>query len=200
MATDIQTATEPRTRLYRLDVDQVFAMINAGILPDHARVELLGGLLVHKMTKNPPHSFTIGQAGDLLRGTLPAGWIVREEKSITLGRFWCPEPDLAVVRGPNDRYRKDHPSAADIALLIEVSDTTYALDRGIKWRRYAACGVAIYWIVNLAARTAEVYTQPSGRGKSAGYGASHVYGPDDAVPVSLDGQPAGMIAVKDLLP
>lgn len=200
MATDTRTTTEPRTGFYRFDVDQLFRMIDAGVLPSSARVELLGGLLVHKMTKNPPHEVVINQTGYLVRSLLPEGWLVREEKSVLLGRFWRPEPDLAVVRGPVKRYGETAPTTADIALLVEVADSSYSTDRGAKWRRYAACGIPIYWIINLAARAIEAYSQPSGHGKAAGYGASHVYGPEDAVPVWLEGRAIGTLAVKDLLP
>lgn len=200
MATDTQITTEPRIRLYRLDVDQLFRMIDAGVFARDNRAELLGGLLVRKMTKYPPHNFTIGRTGNLLRALLPADWAVREEKAALLNRFWRPEPDLAVVRGPDDRYRKADPAPADIALLIEVADSTYRMDRGAKWRQYAACGVAVYWIINLAGRSIEVYSQPSGKGKSAGYGESQVYSIEDALPVWIEGQAIGTLAVKDLLP
>lgn len=200
MTTDTRTTTEPRTRLYRLDVDQLFRMIDAGVFARDNRAELLGGLLVRKMTKNPPHDFTIGRTGKLLDALLPADWIVREEKSALLSRFWRPEPDLAIVRGPDDRYRAADPAPADIDLLIEVADSTYRMDRGAKWRRYAACGIPAYWIINLAARTVEVYSQPSGEGKAAGYSESHIYGPEDAVPVWIEGRAIGTLAVKDLLP
>ncbi|MDR3638483.1 MAG: Uma2 family endonuclease [Isosphaeraceae bacterium] len=200
MAIDSRTTTEPRTRLYRLDVDQLFRMLDAGVLPDDNNVELLGGLLARKTTKNPPHSFTIIQVCKLIRAILPAHWTVREEKSVFLGRCWRPEPDLSVVLGPEDRYREIDPTAADIALLVEVADTSYTVDRGAKWRRYAASGVPVYWIIYLAARTVEVYAQPIGQGKSARYGESHVYALDHAVPVLLRDHLAGAIAVKDILP
>ena len=104
------------------------------------------------------------------------------------------------MRGPVKRYGETAPTAADIALLIEVADATYRTDRGVKWRRYAACGVPAYWIINLAARAIEVYSQPAGKGKAAGYGESRVYGPEDAAPVRVEGQAVGTLAVKDLLP
>ena len=84
--------------------------------------------------------------------------------------------------------------------LIEVADVSYAKDRGLKWRRYASVGVGHYWIVNLKQKRIEVYSQPEGRGKAAGFKEVAFYGPDDEVPVILEGQERGRIAVRDVLP
>lgn len=200
MTTSPTQATHPGLRPYRLTVRQFETMIAAGVFPDGARVELLGGRLVEAMTKNSPHHFAIFQLGDALRGILPTGWYVREEKSIVLGRFWRPEPDLAVIRGPRERYRSGDPRPEDLALLIEVSDESYAKDRGVKWRRYAANRVPVFWIVNLPARRVEVFSAPAGRGKSASYRGVVTFGEEDEVPVVIKGREVGRIAVRDLLP
>jgi Uma2 family endonuclease len=199
MATEVQSAgsgIEP----YRLSVRQFEAMIDAGVFPDGVRVELLGGMLVEKMTKNDPHDFSVGQLGQILRRLLPIDWFVREEKSVRLGLSWRPEPDVAVVRGPNELYRSRTPQAKDIGLVIEVADISYAKDRGEKWRGYAAARVLIYWIVNVPARQVEVYSAPTGRGIAAKYRDDITFGPDDDVPVVIEGREVGRIAVRDILP
>ena len=200
MATQSRTTTTGPT-LYRLTVRQFETMIDAGVFPEGAHVELLGGLLVDQMTKNPPHDFAVTRLDSRLRAMLlPAAWHVREEKATMLGRRWRPEPDLAVVRGSDDLYRNRFPRAADVGLLIEVSDTSYAADRGAKWRRYAAVGIPVYWIVNLDKRVVEVYGSPAGRGKLAKYRDVATFGKDDEVPVVIDGREVGRIVVKDILP
>jgi Uma2 family endonuclease len=201
MATATQTpATGSGVVPYRLTVRQFERMIDAGIFPDDVRVELLGGMLVDKMTKNDHHNFTVGRLGKILGRLLPSDWFVREEKSVTLGRSWRPEPDLAVVRGPDDRYRSRAPQAKDIGIVIEVADVSYAQDRGAKWRGYAAARVPNYWIINLPARRVEVYTDPKGRGTAAKYRASTLYDAEVKVPVLIDGWQVGQIAVRDILP
>ncbi len=192
--------TEAGWKPYRLTVDQYIKMILAGVFPEGAHVELLGGILVQQMTKYPPHDFTVGQAANLLRLLLPAPWVVREEKSLVLGRSWRPEPDVAVIRGPNDLYRAQDPKAADVGLLIEVAESSYAIDRGQKWRAYAAARIPAYWIINLPKRQIEVYRDPAGRGKSGSYREAAVFGADAQVPIVLDGQDVGRVAVNDILP
>ena len=198
MATDTQ-ATAPALKLYRLTVPQFEAMIGAGVFGDD-RVELLGGVLV-MMARYQPHDFAGEELGEVLKRTLsPQEWYVREEKPIQCGRSWRPEPDVAVVRGPRSAHRTRTPSVADVALLIEVSDTTYAKDRGVKWRRYAAAVIPAYWIVDLGKRRIEVFTGPTGRGRSARYQACVEYGEDAEIPVVIDGREFGRVAVRTLFP
>jgi Uma2 family endonuclease len=92
------------------------------------------------------------------------------------------------------------PTADEIGIIGEVSDSSYTKDRGPKWRKYAAAKIATYWIVNLNQRQIEVYTAPSGRGKSAGYRDVTIYGEDDGVPLVVEGRELGRIKVRDVLP
>ena len=184
---------------YRLTVRQFEKMIDAGVFRDDDHVELLGGLLVDKMVKKDPHNFAIDMLGAILNDELPDQWIARQEKSVVLGRFWRPEPDIAIARGPRERYRSKGPRRADLGLLVEVADSTYAKDRGPKWRQYAASGISVYWIVNLPLRQIEVYSAPAGRGKSAGYRDIKIYGPDQEVPLILEGRELARIKVSDVL-
>jgi Uma2 family endonuclease len=187
-------------RPYRLNVDQFVRSIEAGVFPPDARVELLDGILVEQMTKFAPHNYTARQLGLLLRGVLPAAWILSEEKSLVLGRYWRPEPDIAIIRGPNSLYRSRDPKASDAGLLIEVAESTYDYDRGEKWRAYAAARIPVYSIINLPDRRVEVYTDPAGRGRSASYRKSSAFGPEDEIPVVIDGAEIGRLAVRDILP
>jgi Uma2 family endonuclease len=201
MVTDLdpRQGADKGLKPYRLTVEQFEKMIDAGVFPDRPRVELLGGVLFRKMTKNDPHHFAVGFLGSVLNRLLEPAWVAQEEKPIILGKFWRPEPDVAVIRGPRERYRNRTPRIEDLGLLIEVCDATYSKDRGIKWRGYAAAGISAYWIVNLPQKRIEVYTQPSRQGKAAVFQDSKFHEIDDEVPLSLDGQERGRIAVKDVV-
>ena len=56
---------------------------------------------------------------------LPEGWFCRGQSAITTDDSE-PEPDIAVVRGSELDYLARHPGAADMALVIEVADSTLA--------------------------------------------------------------------------
>jgi len=196
---DPRPGSDQGLKPYRMSVKQFERLIEAGAFPDRVRVELLGGVLFRKMTKNDPHDFAVGLLGAILNRLLEPAWFAREEKSVVLGKFWRPEPDVVVVRGPRQRYRDCAPRADDLGLLIEVSDVTYSRDRGVKWRRYAAVGIGTYWIVNLAQKRIEVYSRPSGQGQAAAFQDAKFYGTDAEVPLILDGREQGPVSVKDVV-
>lgn len=205
MATETPPTTETQATgsawlPYRLTVGQFLAMIDAGIFPHDAHVELLGGMLVRMMTKGNPHDYTLEALGEALRALKPQGWLLREDKSLQLGPRSRPEPDIAIVRGPRSQFSKRTPHARETALVVEVSESSYAYDRGEKWRAYAAARIPIYWIVNLAKNQIEVYRDPSGRGKTAAYRSAEMFGPDAEVPVTIDGREVGRVAPRDILP
>src|SRR5690606_32683006 len=84
-------------------------------------------------------------------------------KFVALGT-WRPQPNIIVLTIPTGAYL-DHLAGPDeIRLIVEVSDTTYAVDRGRKYRRYACDGIPEYWIVTIPGRLVEVFTDPKGDG------------------------------------
>ena len=105
--------------------------------------------------------------------------------------------------GNNETYAARHPRPRDVVLLVEVSDTTYHRDRGRKWRRYAAAGIPVYMIVRLKGPDTliEVWTVPTGRGRSARYTDVVRYNAraGESVPIELDGTEHGQVAVVDLI-
>ena len=185
--------------LWRISVEQYHQMIDAGILTDDDPIELLEGLLVEKMSKNPPHSVVTGLLQDLLRQVISAGWYLNAQEPVTT-RDSEPEPDLAIVRGKRVDYLIHHPLPKDTALVIEVADTTLRRDRGIKKRLYARAGIPIYWIVNLNHLQIEVYSQPDQAAAIPDYRQQQVYQGVDQVPVILDGLAVGQLLVSDVLP
>ena len=99
MATQTQPpSTGNRLSPYRFTVRQFEKMIDAGVFPEGHNVELLAGVLV-PMTINEPHVIAVTVLANWLRALLPDGYYLREEKPARAGRFWRPEPDIAIVRG-----------------------------------------------------------------------------------------------------
>ena len=111
-----------------------------------------------------------------------------------------PEPDVSVIRGVRGDYVDRHPGPEAVGLLVEVADTSLPPDRGWKKRIYAAARIPVYWIVKLPDRVVEVFTAPSGPAERPDYQTRHVCVTGEEVPVVLDGQEVGRIAVNDLLP
>lgn len=183
----------------RFTVEEFQELVRLGFFAEDEKFELLEGWIVRKMVKNPPHEVAIDLATDALKTALPRGWRVRNQSSIVATRSQ-PEPDLCVVRGTARDYLKRHPRAEDIALVIEVADSSVARDRGLKARVYARMPVPFYWIVNLVDGCVEVYSEPSGLAKEAGYRRREVVGREGSVGLMIDGREVARIAAIDLLP
>lgn len=194
-----QSAMRPFAMFRKLTVDEYHRMIDAGILTDEDRVELVEGWMVLKMSRNPPHDGTLDLVEAAVTPLVPAGWYIRTQRGVTLTDSE-PEPDLAVVRGDRRTYLARHPGPADVGLIAEIANTSLDFDRLDKGRIYARAGIPVYWIVNLPDRVVEVYSLPSGATPSPTYGRKDEYRAGDAVPVALDGQVVGTIPVADLLP
>jgi Uma2 family endonuclease len=131
-------------------------MIALGLFEDE-RIELLRGVLVMLPPQLAPHASTIRKLTNLLMARLGGRFELSVQSPLALSDDSEPEPDVAVV--PPGDYDAEHPRTA--LLVIEVSDTTLKKDRS-KAAIYAAAGIGEYWIVNLNARTVEVYTSPDG--------------------------------------
>jgi Uma2 family endonuclease len=75
-----------------------------------------------------------------------------------------PQPDFALVVAKPGGYRRAHPVAGDILLLIEVSDSTLLYDLEVKARLYAKHGVPEYWVIDLVDNRVWRHRRPSGQG------------------------------------
>ncbi len=129
-------------------------------------------------------------------GIAPAGWHTRAGDPLRIPRRTEPEPDVVLVRGTMRDYTTRHPRPRDVAIVVEVDDSSLAKDRR-RARVYGGRGgIAVYWIVNLADRVVEVYTGP----KAGGYTSRDDYTPGMNVPVVIGGVTVGQIAVDDMLP
>jgi Putative restriction endonuclease len=184
--------------IYRMTPGQFRKASDAGVFGER-RVELIGGI-PFVMSENPPHILAAIRMHAALTN-LVAGpqWVVNKDHRLELGQ-WLPLPDGVVLRGPDITYGTRWANAGDVAILVEIADTSYARDSGVKLRRYASFRIPVCWIVDLNRRLVEVHTNPFDKGKQAGYAQCDVYQESDEVPVVLDGHEAGRIAVAALLP
>jgi Uma2 family endonuclease len=205
MATEV--IEEPRTQSRLLDIRHRFTvkeyhqMLEAGVFGPEPRVELLEGVIVRRMRNSPSHDVACDLISPLLRDFLPKNLFVSRRSPLTIyDRDSEPEPDVVILRGGPRDYGDRVRTPGDTVLLIEVSDTSYDYDRYDKWVTYAAAHVPVYWIVDLNRRRLEVHTEPTGEGEAAVYSRTEFYGPDDEVPLTLDGREVARFPVREVLP
>jgi hypothetical protein len=183
--------------LHRFSVKLYDRMIRDGTLTDEDRVELLEGVVYDQMPHNAPHDHAVSQLQLALILQFRGAFVVRTQSSVTFPSS-VPEPDIAIIPGPAELYARIRPTAADLLLVVEVSDTTLARDRGLKQRVYARGKVPVYWIVNLTDGLVEVYTNPRG-GRTPAYRTRTDFRPGDSIPVVIGKKTVGSVAVSDLL-
>jgi Uma2 family endonuclease len=182
--------------LYRLSVRQYDRMVQDGTIHEDARVELIEGLLVTKMGKKRPHVQAGKKGLKAFEQIIPRGWHVAKEDPIVASDWSKPEPDLAIVRGEVEEFDERDVVAADVALVVEIAESSLSVDRVDMARVYAAGGIPVYWIVNLVDRQVEVYTSPGAEGCQS----RQDFLAGQEVPVVIDGVERGRIAVSELLP
>lgn len=163
-------------------------MVELGLFRDE-RVELFRGVLVKKSPRRAPHASSVEKLTELLVVRLQGRFRVRIQLPLAVLDDSEPEPDVAVV--PLGDYDSEHPTTA--LLVIEVADSSLKQDRA-KAALYASAGIGELWIVNLDARTVEVYSSPEGDR----YAEVRTLRAGDALrPAAL---PAVALAVAEILP
>lgn len=177
-----EMATEVRTR--RFSVSEFQRMGEAGILPPDERVELIQGEIITMAPIGSRHAACVERLKDLLISKLSGlELMVRVQNPVILSIKSQPQPDIAVVRYRSDRYEVRHPSADEILLIIEVSDSTLAFDRDKKSSDYGAAGVPETWVVDLEHRLLEVFRGPT----PAGYETRLTFGEQELLLTSTLG-------------
>jgi Uma2 family endonuclease len=194
-----QDFSRPPFPVRRFTVDDYHRLIQAGILGENDRVELLEGWIVPKMTHNPPHDGTIHIISKRLRKWLPPNWDIRIQSAVTTSDSE-PEPDIAVVRDNEREYLIRHPGPGDIGLLIEVAESSLDKDRDEKARLYARAEIATYWVVNLVDSQVEVFSAPTGPEAHPAYRNRTVFKDQQLLPLVLDGVEVAQIPANTLLP
>jgi Uma2 family endonuclease len=189
--------TYPRTRRWtRAEYDR---LIDKGVFQPDERLELLAGHLVVREPQGDPHAFAIEHVNEALRTAFGPEWRVRVQLPIALDEESEPEPDVSVAPGRLRDSTEAKPSR--VALVVEVAESSLAIDREHKGSLYARARVPEYWIVNLVDRVLEVHRDPR-PDASASHGWAYravqrLHAGELVSPLSA---PQARVPVADLLP
>jgi Uma2 family endonuclease len=134
------------------------------IFPPTARMELIEGEIIEMPPIGPTHAGCVFNLIELFATQKGNTAFINIQNPIQLSNFSEPEPDVILLRPDSQLYKTGHPTAGDILLLIEVSDSTINYDRNTKIPLYARDGIIECWIVDISAKTVEVYLNPTKNG------------------------------------
>lgn len=148
---------------HRLDVGAYYRMAEAGILMPNDRVELIDGEIFDMVPVGSAHAGKTRRLNRLFARAAADGLtLVSVQGPLRLDAYNEPEPDLMLLKPRKDDYQGRHPNAADVLLLVEVSESSLVHDRGTKLPLYARFSVPEIWIVDLRGAAVEVYREPAG--------------------------------------
>ncbi|MEG4804066.1 Uma2 family endonuclease [Microcoleus sp. ARI1-B5] len=143
----------------RFSIAEYHRLAELGFFESDARFELIRGEIIKMAAKGRLHSACNTLLVEELIILLARRARVRVQEPILLSDDSEPEPDVVIARR-SDNHVSSHPLAADILLVIEVSDSTLKYDRITKLSLYAESGISDYWIFNLVDIQLEMYSEP----------------------------------------
>lgn len=142
-------------------VDDVFRMVEVGLIAEDERVELIGGELVPMSPKGSRHEAVKRNLIRACRTRLPAAFDVMVETTLPLDDHAFVEPDVLIVRA-STRVRDFSPATA--LLVVEIADSSLGYDLGRKPAIYASHGLVELWVIDAVARVTHVHRQPMATG------------------------------------
>jgi hypothetical protein len=155
-------------RVVPLTSEQYQQMVESGIIPSGAPIELIDGLLVPKnrsaagedpMSIGKRHVLSVNMLM-MLNRLLPAGFFIQIQQPVEFPPDSEPEPDGSLLRGKPEDYADRLAQPNDAIAIFEVADSSLQQDRSTKLRVYADAGVQQYFIVNLIENVVEEYRRP----------------------------------------
>jgi len=177
-----------------ITVQEYHRMAEAGILDADERVELIDGYILKMAAKGTAHSSATTRTARLMEQLLAGQVWIRVQEPIRLNNYSEPEPDIAVVQSDPLDYADHHPTVSEVYLVIEVSDSTFQKDCGLKAKAYARSHILDCWVLDVTERKLHVFRSPS----QDGYESETVL-LEDAVISPLQ-FPDAIAIVRDLLP
>ena len=143
--------------------EEAHLLVDAGF-PNAEKLELINGELIDRMGKKRPHVIWQNLIHEWLRATFGAERVESESPTNVAtedNTYSEPEPDLKVLRRPSWEYTSN-PQPEDIALVVEISDSTVRFDLKVKAKLYARAKIVEYWVLDIPEKTLVVHREPKG--------------------------------------
>jgi len=154
---------------------------------------LIDGELYVMPLPEPPHDVGITLTHNWLSREFDNGYWVRNQMGFDIGMDNDPGPDLAVVKGTFRDFSRATPTKAEF--IVEIADSSLAIDTGRKAELYATAGVPDYWVLDVDNRQLHVFRDPQPGGTFALHQLLN-----DAESIAPLASPNANVTVRDLLP
>jgi Uma2 family endonuclease len=160
----VMSASLEYPRKHLISADEYLRMGEIRVFAPDARLELVEGELIEMAPIHPPHAGCVNTLIKLFAPRVGEKALISVQNTLVASTRSVPEPDFVLLEPRADNYRDSHPSAVDVLLAIEVSDTTLAFDLRVKVPLYARCGIPETWIVDVNERVIHVFRDAGASG------------------------------------
>jgi Uma2 family endonuclease len=142
----------------RFTVEELEAMVAAGILGEDERIELIGGEVVPMSPKGNSH--------EVLKHALIHYWARRVPDTLTfttettfrLTPDTYLEPDFIFF---DSKIRLKDLNPANALFIVEIADSSFAYDIGPKAALYASFGIPELWVIHAVRLETRTHRKPS---------------------------------------
>jgi Uma2 family endonuclease len=146
-------------------VEDISRMIEAGVIGEDEKFELVEGEIVMMAAKGVAHERIKSALTIAVVRALPPDLTIGVEATLRLTDTVMLEPDIAVF--PSELFKRSSQGFArldpgEARLVIEVAASSLAYDKGLKARLYARHRVRELWVVDANDRTTWVHTGAGG--------------------------------------
>lgn len=149
---------------HRFTVEQYDRMGETGIFHEDDRVELIRGEIIEMTPIGSLHAGRANRFNRAFTSRLGPRAVVAVQNPLRLAPDSEPQPDILLLHPRDDFYESRHPTAQEVYLLVEISDSSLGYDRAVKLPLYAESGIPEVWIVDVQGRAIDVHTSPGPRG------------------------------------
>jgi Uma2 family endonuclease len=145
----------------RYTAEDIFYLIDTGLIDRSARFELIDGALIPMSPKGRHHEVMRERIATWLKQPWAQAFNTLQEHTLQLADGLMLEPDFLVYDA--SRFIADANLAGpDLRLVIEVADSSLTYDLNTKAPLYAEQGVREYWVIDAVRKTARVHRVAAG--------------------------------------
>lgn len=148
----------PRANRRRFTRRSLHLMVQAGILDQDDRVELIDGEVIDMSPIGLRHQECVDLIDDFLPEQVRRHIRLRVQGPLVIGEHTELYPDVMLLQRRS--YAQEPATPQDVFVAIEVADSSLQHDRNIKAPQYAAAGIREVWIIDLKANLVLQHTEP----------------------------------------
>jgi Uma2 family endonuclease len=149
----------PKPSRHVWTVESYHQMAESGLLTEDDRIELIEGELLDMAPIGSKHANWVNRFNQVFFTSALGRYEISIQNPVILGTRNEPQPDVMLLKKAN--YMNALPTAADVLLIVEVSDSTLEYDRDVKLGIYARHSIPEVWLLDVNRLELLVYREPA---------------------------------------